>query len=593
MIRLRRRSPAAPDLRIFPRPDAPNTPERKDEDPFVIGARIEGSEKRAAASGRSRIGLCAGIFVCAYAVLGLRLADVALMRGPAPDSLVETQAAAAAAAPRAEFVDRNGELLAANLPVVSLEVDGKYVWDAREAAEALATVLPDLDVEGLERKLNKKLYVVVEKTLSPGRQKAVFELGVPGVRFRPHEMRLYPRGGAGAHVIGHVDADGRGVMGMERWLESADATGPVALSIDLRAQQAMEEELARSLARFQAQAGWGVALDVTTGEVIALASAPSFDPNRYGAAPADARRNRAAYDQYELGSALKTATVALALETGAAALTDTFDARKPLKIGGHTIRDFHPEKRPLTVAEIFMHSSNIGSAKMALEAGVEAHRKMIADLGLMARLETELPERGRPLTPDPWRDVNTATIAFGHGIAVTPLHLAAAVGALVNGGVYLQPTFLKNRGGAPAAGRRVVSERTSEQIRGLMRLVVAEGTGKRAEVEGYWVGGKTATAEKPSARGYDRSRLISSFVGVFPGHEPKYLVLVSLDEPKGDAQTQGFATAGWTAAPLAGAVIGRLGPLLGVRPVRPPESEAVSAEGAALARALAWDASLR
>ncbi|MEL7030524.1 MAG: penicillin-binding transpeptidase domain-containing protein, partial [Pseudomonadota bacterium] len=305
------------------------------------------------------------------------------------------------ARPRAELTDRNGQLLAVNLPVVSLDVDGRKVWDPDETAAALAGLLPKVDGSELAEKLKARRYVTVAKELSPEKRAEVFALGLPGVLFQPHEKRLYPRGDAGAHVLGHVDADGVGVMGMERWLdEAAPTAASVALSIDLRAQQALEEELERGVAEFEAIAGWGVALDVDTGEVLALASNPTFDPNQYGRAEADARRNRATFDRYELGSAFKAITVALALESKTASLKDVYDARKPLRISGHTIRDFHPENRPLSVAEVFMYSSNIGSAKMALEAGVERHRALIGSLGLLDRLAMELPERGRPLSPE-------------------------------------------------------------------------------------------------------------------------------------------------------------------------------------------------
>ncbi|MEM8986843.1 MAG: penicillin-binding protein 2 [Pseudomonadota bacterium] len=531
--------------------------------------RIDGGRRRAAEDGRKRIVVCGLLFAIAYGVVAVRLTAVSLS-GAAPAAhaaAVEGDASQATGAPalRAEIVDRNGELLATNLPVETVEVDGRVVWDAAETAAALKTVLPDLDAEYLVKRLQAGRNVPIARAVEPKIRAEIFGLGLPGVNFIEETRRVYPRESLGAHVIGHVDMDGRGRMGLERLLDDIPAIdGGAALvsTVDIRAQRILEEELAYGFEKFSAKAAWGVVLDVHTGEVLALANVPDFDPNDAGAYPPAHRRNRATFDVYELGSAFKAFTVAAALETGAAKMDDVYDARKPLKIARHTIRDFHAQNRILTVPEVFMHSSNIGSAMMALDIGTAQHKDFLDKLNLFARIDMDFPERGRPLAPSPWRDINTATAAYGHGVAVTPLHLAAGMAAMVNGGAYVTPSFVK---GAPRTARRVISEETSAKVRGLMRLVVIEGTGGAADVEGYRVGGKTATAEKAAAGGYDRKRLISSFVGVFPGDAPEYLILASLDEPKGISETHGYATAGWTAAPMVGRVIERLGPMFGVR----------------------------
>ncbi|MEM1103134.1 MAG: penicillin-binding transpeptidase domain-containing protein, partial [Pseudomonadota bacterium] len=397
MIRFRKHAKAADGVSIRLLSGAPQTPSPDAPDgesggaPFAISGQLEGAAKRAAESGRWRIGLTAAVFLCAYLALTLRLMDVSVWRavqtaaaGPSP---MVAEAPPVEAGPRREFFDRNGALLAVNLPVTAVEASGRDVWDAGETAAALAAHLPDVDEAALAAALKAGKHRVVAREVGPAKQAEIFDLGLPGVTFPQRVKRLYPRGKVGAHILGHVDVDGRGVMGMEKWLDSAgaapSASDGVALAMDLGAQQALEEELAAGLERFSAKAAWGVVLDVDTSEVVALANLPTFDPNRYGAADADHRRNRATLDSFELGSAFKAFTVAMALDSGGVKLTDTYDARKPLRLSGRTIRDFHAEQRVLTVAEIFMQSSNIGSAKMALESGVDAHQAFLGSLGLL------------------------------------------------------------------------------------------------------------------------------------------------------------------------------------------------------------------
>ena len=550
--------------RVFTPEGAPQTPDDQ-EQPAAPDIKIDGARRQAAECGRSRIAMCALLFLAGFTVACGRLVDLAVFH-PADENL-RVAGGDGVIRQRPDIVDRRGELLASDVPVSRLLIEGPKVWDADETADEIAKALPGVDADWLRARLHKKRYVEIRRDLSPDERDKVFMLGLPGVVFQDYDRRLYPRGAVAAHVVGHVNADREGVLGLERFIDrNARAGEEVTASIDLRVQDIVENELAGAIEKFSAQAGWGIVLDVETGEVLSLASLPDFDPNRFAEFSNDARRNRATLDVYELGSAFKAITVAAALETGAATLARRYDASRPFRIGGHTISDFHAKNRVLSLPEVIIHSSNIGSAQMALDVGVERHQAFLGDLGLLAPIETELHATRRPLSPSPWRSVNTATIAYGHGISVTPLHLAASFAAVVNGGIYVEPTFLKRAEGEARVGRRVISEQTSDVMRGLLRLVLTEGTAGRAEVDGYYVAGKTATAEKPARGGYDRKRLISSFVGVFPGHAPEYLVMMSLDEPKGLPETFGYATAGWTAAPLAGAVIERIGPVLGVRP---------------------------
>lgn len=517
-----------------------------------------GKRARTLAVSRRRIGMCAVAFCVAFGFLGVRLGVVSIGD---PGVGAHKHAAALDDTQRGEIVDRNGVLLAVNLPMRSLEIAGREIWDAHETATALATVFPALDVASIEEKLAAGRYVEIQDRLTPAQEEAVFALGLPGVRFAPRTRRFYPQGETAAHVLGHTEAGKGGVMGLERVLNDRAADGPLVASIDVRVQQIVEQELSQTLEKFHAKAAIGAVMDVRTGEIIALASLPTFDPNEPGAVPADNRRNRASYDRYELGSAFKLFTAAAAIENGIADENSKYDARGYYKVADKIIRDFHGENRVLTLSEVVQYSSNIGAARVAADLGVERQKKALKDFGLLDTLPIELYERRAPELPWQWGPVEAATISYGHGISVTPLHLLAGVASIVNGGVYHDPTFVKSDG---AKGRRVVSAETSAAMRRIMRRVIAEGTASLAEAPGYFVIGKTATAEKPVRGGYNRNARISTFVGAFPGYDPRYAILVSLDEPQAVEGTWGYATAGWNAAPAFSAIAMRLAPVLGV-----------------------------
>jgi cell division protein FtsI (penicillin-binding protein 3) len=538
-----------------------------DPEPTRIAAKSRRS--RALELARRRIAMCAVAFAVAFSLLAARLGAVAL----APDQSAPGRVMTAEQRARPEIVDRNGVLLAVNLPVRALEIAGAEVWSAAETAERIASVVPGVDRRDLEAKLAAGRYVEVRARLTPAQEEAVFALGLPGVRFSPRIRRFYPQGAAAAHLVGHTEPGKGGVMGLERTL-NARTESPLVASIDIRAQQILEAELAASLRRNRAKAALGVVMDVDTGEILALASLPNFDPNAPGAAPADFRRNRVLSDVYELGSAFKLFTAAAALETGAATERSRYDARGAYRVADKVIRDYHGENRELSFSEVVQYSSNIGAARMAADLGAERQKAALKSFGLLEPLATELAERRAPDLPWQWGPVETATIAYGHGIAVTPLHLLAATASVVNGGVYRAPTFV--RGGA-TVGRQVISEKTSRAMRRVMRAVIAGGTASLAETPGYFVIGKTATAEKASIGGYNPNARIATFVGAFPGHAPRYAVLVTLDEPQAVDGTWGYATAGWNAAPTFAAIAGRLAPLLGVMPVEEAEAHAAFA----------------
>ncbi len=520
---------------------------------------------------RGRIALAAVFCAAAFALIVARLVDLAAFQGVATAGSGDE---AKIVAMRADFIDRNGALIARDLPVRDLYATPADFWNIDEAARDLAGVTGADEVRLQRAFAAKRGYVSVARALTPDQQNAVMRLGLPGLVFEDNYKRYYPGGRAAVHAVGLVDIDGNGVSGLELGLDHRLRQGgmPVQLSLDMRIQYALTHEIEEGEAAFQAKAAGGIVLNVHTGEVLALVSLPNFDPSER-VPSADSARNRMTQDDYELGSIFKIFSFAEAIEENTVRLNETFAVGQPLKLGRYLIHDFEPLGPTLTAAMVFADSSNIGTAQIAMRTTPERERAFLQRMGLLGVTKTELPESAAPLIPAHWGDVETATISFGHGISVSPLAFAAAAAAVVNGGTRIVPTFVKRD--TPQNGARVLSERTSATMRGLMRLVVTEGTGKQADVPGYDVGGKTGTAEKPHNGGYLRHALISSFCGVFPIDDPQYLVFVMLDEPKGTKGTSGFATAGYTSAPVAGRVIARIAPLLGM-----PRSEAImTAEG--------------
>ncbi|MEE8295259.1 MAG: penicillin-binding protein 2 [Sphingomonadales bacterium] len=476
-------------------------------------------------------------------------------------------------AARADILDVNGTVLATNLEIYSLYADPTRVLNALEAISKLSLVFPDLNEPQLLARLTSgKRFVWIKRKLTPNQKWQVNALGIPGFFFQTEEERVYPQGSLFSHVIGFVDVDGKGLGGVERYFNSTltDEVGRdegLRLTLDTRIQHALRDEMAKAVEKFQAKGSAGVIMDIKTGAVLAMVSLPDFDPNHPGDALPDQKFNRASQGVYELGSIFKILTVATALETGAVTLKDGYDATYPLRIASFTIRDDHPQKRYLTVPEIFIFSSNIGAAQMALDIGKENQQDFFRKLGLLQRPYFELSEVGQPLYPTYWREINTMTAAYGHGIAISPLQMASAIAATVNGGHLIPATLSADNPVFYDAGEQVFSAEVSEKMRALMRLTVTEGTGKQANVPGYLVGGKTGTAEKAGVGAYQEHALMSSFVGVFPMDAPKYLVLIVVDEPIGTKDTYNFAGGGWVAAPSVGRVIARIAPLLGVKPI--------------------------
>ena len=369
-----------------------------------------------------------------------------------------------------------------------------------------------------------------------------------------------------SHIVGFTDIDGRGLSGMERSFDDSlgGSSEPLQLSLDLRLQHVLSEELAASMTEFSGIGAAGLVMDAKTGEVLAMVSLPSFDPKDAGTADKDARFNRATLGTYEMGSVFKLLTAAMALDSGVVELTESFNVAKPIRVGGFTINDYKPKGDTLTVPEVMIHSSNIGTVHMIERVGKELQQRYLGDFGLLEAASIELPEVGSPLVPRPWREINMMTVSYGHGLSVSPLQLVTAMSAVVNGGQLKTATLLKRPENQPVGGERVISPETSETVSWLMRQVVTQGTGKFANAKGYLVGGKTGTADKLINGRYSDNARIASFIGAFPMDDPRYVIFAMVDEPKGLKRTYGYATGGWVAAPVVGRVVERIAPLLGV-----------------------------
>lgn len=511
------------------------------------------------------------LFGAAVLVVIGRLMLLAVFAGPA-DAAARTATLAA----RGDIVDRNGAPLARTIDSWTIAVHPKkLIGDPMEIAARLAALMPDRGDQAwfynqLTRKAN---FVYLQRRASPTLVEQVNAIGEPGLVFDRETQRLYPQSSLAAHALGFLSTDGHGMSGMERVLDErllnpAQAGKPVALSIDTRAQAALESELGRAMNTFSARGGGGIILDVHTGEVLAMVSLPTFNPNRVGMAGSDELRNITTQSVFELGSTFKPITMAVAMENGVVtSMQRRFDATHPLKVGGYTIHDERGDpKRWLNMAETLIYSSNIATARIADEIGPQRMQTMFKKLGFDTKPDIELREKGRPLLPTYWARTTTMTTAYGHGIAVTPLHLASAYATLVNGGIWRPATLLKVAPGHAAAGRRVISEATSYKMRQMLRLIVMRGTGRKGDAPGYRVGGKTGTAEAAVAGGYDRSRNVATFAAAFPMDAPRYVVLAMLDSPKGTKETGGWKTAAWNAAPVVGRTITRVGAMLGVVP---------------------------
>ncbi|MBY0381323.1 MAG: penicillin-binding protein 2 [Xanthobacteraceae bacterium] len=557
-------------------------PSAKPNEPLVqrlVRSLLYGRNVDRAAKARARVGLAMLAFSLVFAIIAARLVMYAVIGDSHGSRRGGSQDAVATARP--DILDRHGEILATDVKAPSLFAEPRKLIDREEAIELLTATLPDLDPgEVRDRLMSRKGFVWLKRELTPQQQRDVFKLGLPGVGFLRENKRVYPTGRDVSHLIGLVNIDNQGIAGIEKWVDGnglADlhragfATDrqqePIELAVDLRVEHALRDELLKAKEKFHAKAASGIVSNVKTGEIVAMVSLPDFDPNNPKEANDPDRINRLTTGVYEMGSTFKAFTLAMALDAGKATLNSLWDARAPLQYGKFKIHDDEPKGRFLTTKEVFTFSSNIGAARIALSMGVDAHKAFLAKMGQLIRLRTELPESASPIVPRHWGELNTVTIAFGHGIAVAPLQAVMGIDALANGGYLIPPTFLKrSEADAMKLAKRVIKPETSDKMRFLMRLNAEIGTARKADVPGYYIGGKTGTAEKVINGRYAKKKVLNLFTAILPADKPQYQLLVMLDEPQALPETHGFITSGWNAVPTGGAVIARIAPLLGIAP---------------------------
>ena len=583
------RTPLRPRARIL-------EARQKGENPDAIereNKRIRHEQMRDASRQRAegRLLVLGVFFFCAFTVVGARMGVMATTdptepRAAAPGSVIS--------ATRADIVDRNGNLLATNFETHALYAQPHHMIDPQGAVKKLMAVFPDLNEERLLRDFTgKRKFLWIKKKISPEQMQAVHDIGEPGLLFAPRDMRLYPNGSLAAHIMGGASygregvhaAEVIGVAGAEKYFDDylrdpANGNKPLELSIDMTVQAASERILYGGMKLMNAKGATSVLMDVHTGEVISAVSLPSFDPNDrpHAAVTGDASDsplfNRSVQGVYELGSVFKIFTAAQAIDLGIATADTVIDTSGPMKVGGFRIGEFHGKNYgKQTVTGIIVHSSNRGTGRLALEIGAERQQEFLKNLGFFEPTPFEIVEAsgGKPLLPQRWQELSTVTVSYGHGLSSSPMHLAAGYSAIANGGHKVTPTLRKQSG--PVVGPRVMSERAAADARAMLRAVVTEGTASFAEVPGYQIGGKTGTADKPGPRGgYLEDTVIATFASMFPAHDPKYVLIVTLDEPVETSGDKPRRTAGWTAVPVAAEMVRRVAPLLGLRPTVEPDS---------------------
>ncbi len=586
------RTPLRPLARIL---DA----RQKGENPDAIERenkriRHEQMRDRARQRAEGRLLVLGAFFFCAFAVVGARMGLLATTeptepRAHAPGAIIS--------ASRADIVDRNGNILATNFDTHALYAQPRHMVDPVAAADGLVKIFPDLDKDKLVADFTgKRKFLWIKKKISPEQKQAVHDIGDPGLLFAPRDMRLYPNGTLAAHVLGGASygkegvhaAEVIGVAGVEKFFDDylrdpANGNTPLQLSLDLTVQAASERVLWGGMKLMNAKGATSVLMDVHTGEVISVVSLPTFDPNdrprpaTEGDASDSPLFNRSVQGVYELGSVFKIFAAAQAIELGLVNANTIIDTKGPMKVGGFNIGEFRGKNYgKLSVEDIIVKSSNRGTGRMALQIGVKRQQEFLKRLGFFEATPFEIVEAagGKPLLPKRWTDLSSVTISYGHGISTSPMHLAAGYAAIANGGYKVAPTLLKQEG--PKHGPRVMSDRAAHDARRMLRKVVSDGTASFARVPGYHLGGKTGTADKPKRRGgYYKDKTLATFASIFPAHDPKYVLIVTLDEPSENSGEKPRRTAGWTAVPVAAEMVRRVAPLLGVRPTIEPVKEPV------------------
>lgn len=528
-------------------------------------------EKDPLSTCKNRVAFATLMFILVYTVICARLFTVCISPNlgvtKVADDNDRIRAYSANPIKRADIVDRNGTIIATSLPTVNLFANPKKILNAKKAAVELSKILPDIRYEDILDKLQRRAsFVYIKRNLSPAQQYQINYLGIPGLEFENGEKRVYPHKNLFAHILGNTNIDNTGISGIEKQLDErlTQSDIPLTLTIDAGIQDTIREELKAAVEKYSAEGAVAILMDVKTSEIISMISLPDYDPNLNNFKTERAQFNFATKGVYEPGSVLKIFNAAMGLESGKVKVADKFDATKPLKLRYNTIKDYRGENRWLTLPEILIYSSNIGSAQIALKVGKKEQQSFMENIGFFKPIESiEVAEKGHPLVPKRWGEETTATVGYGYGLSITPLHLVTAFSAIVNGGIYHNPTVLKNN--PHTDSHRVVSYNTSNEMRKLLRGVVVEGSGKRANVLGYEVAGKTGTANKLVNGRYIDKKVMTSFLATFPASNPQYALFLMMDEPKATKETWGFVTSGWNTVPTAGKIISSIAPQLNVK----------------------------
>ncbi|NSM56152.1 penicillin-binding protein 2 [Wolbachia endosymbiont of Atemnus politus] len=492
-----------------------------------------------------------------YIIIIFRILSLTFNQFSAPENLKKSIKAYR----QPDILDRNGVVIATNVPTTSLYIDSTKVRNPESMAAQLCSILDDLEYEDLYKTLtSKKKFAWIKRHLTPKELLAVKTAGVPGVNFYNDVKRIYPHSNLFSHILGYTDIDGKGIAGVEVYVsKNSEQEKSVVLSLDLRVQSVVHEELARAISRYQALGGVGIVLNVKNSEIISMVSLPDFNPNLQNKAKDVQKFNRASLGVYEMGSILKFFTIAAALDANVVKTSDLYDVSRPITIGEYKIQDLHKFATPqITVRDIFVQSSNIGAAKIAAKLGIERQVEYFKTMKLFSPLKIEIPEKSTPIIPDKWSESTLITASYGYGIAVTPMHIAQTAAALINNGIFHNATLILNK---RSIGEQIIAKSTSREIRKLLRATVTDGTGKRANIKAYSIGGKTGSAEKVISGKYSKDANIASFIGALTMLDPRYIVLIIIDEPQGM-----YHTGGMIAAPVAKNIINKIAPILGVTP---------------------------
>lgn len=540
--------------------------------------QFTGQKRSALDMARGRLVLLSLFFILAYIAVAIKIVDLTIIQGEMKKgeetvSYLEAEPDRQEKIVRGDILDRNGVILARSLKTASLYADPKLIADPQIVAKDLARIFPELSYgDTLQKLQSPKRFVWIKRNMTPDDQYKILYLGHPGLSFQEEYKRIYPQGNLASHIVGYTSVDDHGLAGLEAGFDKILLSGkePLVTTLDVRVQHALRREVHAAMKKFSGIGGAGVVMDVNSGEIVAAVSLPDFDPQKANEESKDAMFNRLTLGVFEPGSTFKIFTTAAAIELSHAKMEETYDARAPIKMGRFTISDYHAQKRIMTLPEVFMHSSNIGSIKMAQSVGTEDFKNFLRDLGLFAAPSLEIPEVGKPIIPAQWKEINTMTASFGHGIAVSPMQLVVGASSIMNGGLLVTPTLVVDKAGKKGlhdkSRVRVVSEKTAHRMRQLMRLVVTGGTGGNADVPGYNVGGKTGTADKNDGGRYQKDKRRASFLAFFPVEAPRYAVYVMVDEPKGIKESYGYATAGWVAAPAVKHVVESIVAIEGLKP---------------------------